>query len=165
MLSSISFPGDGSIMETPTAFPGALISEQMKVGALNECIRVLTSWRPLPLFRPSYGLSQAAADHAEDTGPSGALGHTGVDGSTMRRRIERYGDWDIRVGENISYGHAHAREIVIQLIVDDGVSSRGHRRNVMQADFSVVGVAIRRHARYGSMCVQDFAGGFAESGR
>ncbi len=135
------------------------------VGALDECIRVLTSSRPLPPLQPAYGLSQAAEDHVEDTGASGTVGHTGVDGSTMSGRVERYGDWNSLIGENISYGHADPREIVIQLIVDDGVASRGHRQNIMQPDFSVVGVAIGNHAGYGSMCVQDFAGGFEESGR
>ena len=52
----------------------------------------------------SKGLECAARDHVKDTGPKGVTGHTGCDGSSMSDRIERYGEWDVTVGENISYG-------------------------------------------------------------
>lgn len=52
----------------------------------------------------SKGLECAARDHVKDTGPKGVTGHTGTDGSSMSDRIERYGEWDVTVGENISYG-------------------------------------------------------------
>lgn len=49
-------------------------------------------------------LSKACADHINDLGPKGLTGHTGSDGSSVDQRIERYGEWGGKIGENISFG-------------------------------------------------------------
>jgi len=49
----------------------------------------------------------------------------------MSDRIERYGEWQGTIGENIDYGGAkEAKQVLLHLMVDDGVSSRGHRKNI-----------------------------------
>jgi hypothetical protein len=53
---------------------------------------------------------------------------------------------------------------VVTLIVDQGVPNKGHRKNIFSRDFRMAGVACGGHARYGSMCVIDFAEGFAAKG-
>lgn len=128
------------------------------VNAVNECIRALSTYDPVSVMQSSEILSLAAADHVEDQGPRGATGHTGSDGSTFRTRVERHGRWDIYIGENITYGPAEANEIVTQLLVDDGVRSRGHRENIMNSKFLFVGTAVGPHAKYEIICVMDFAG-------
>ena len=76
--------------------------------------------------------------------------------------MNRFGKWSVTAGENIAYGAGDAREIVIQLVVDDGVASRGHRANVFGAAFKYLGVGVGAHPKYGAVCVQDFAGGYEE---
>lgn len=39
-------------------------------------------------------------------------------------------------GENIAYGKETGKEAIIDLIVDDGVSKRGHRKNVFKNNFN-----------------------------
>jgi uncharacterized protein YkwD len=46
------------------------------------------------------------------------------------------------------------------LLIDDGVADRGHRRNIYDASARVVGIACGPHPRYGTMCVIVQAGGF-----
>ncbi|MDR2576344.1 MAG: CAP domain-containing protein [Treponema sp.] len=129
-----------------------------KLGAYaKECYEELIKSESRPVLFPKKGLSQAAKDHVTDTGPKGAVGHDGTDGSSMSSRINRYGTWRSGASENISYGYNTAREIVLQLLIDDGVTSRGHRKNIMDKNSRYVGVATGPHSIYRYMCVQDFA--------
>lgn len=130
------------------------------VNALYECVRDLKQQQPLPIIYPSEGLTLAARDHVNDQSKTGHTGHLGSDRSTMRNRVERYGTWEKRIAENIAYGGKTAQQIVIYLLIDDGVRDRGHRKNFLNPDFNRVGVATGSHPEYGLMSVMDFAGGF-----
>ena len=98
--------------------------------------------------------------YVKDQSKTGHTGHQGSDHSTMRDRIERYGTWEKRIAENIAYGGNTAQQIVIYLLIDDGVRDRGHRKNFLNPDFNKVGVATGSHPGYGLMSVIDLAGGF-----
>ena len=129
------------------------------VKALHECVRVLQKAAAIPLLHPNEKLSNAARDHQLDQQNTGKTGHAGSDGSNLKQRIERYGKWKIRLGENIAYGNTSARQIVVFLLIDDGVKNRGHRTTLLNPDFKLVGVACGAHPVYKTMCVLDFAGG------
>lgn len=132
------------------------------VPAVEEAIGFLKSVRHVGQLNSSRGLSLAARDHVKDQDKKGAIGHTGSDGSQAHQRASRYGNWLGIMGENISYGENTPRDVVLALIVDDGVPDRGHRTNLFNPEFRVVGVACGNHARYRSMCVMDFAGAYEE---
>ncbi len=145
--------------------PGSTTRIQTSEGvtAVDEAIRFLSRSKPLPPITWAEGLAAAAAELAEEQGGSGATGHTGRQSHGVRERIERHGKWDRKIGENIGYGPKGARNMVMQLIIDDGVPDRGHRINTFSTDFTTAGVACGPHPRFGSMCVVDFAGGFRDS--
>jgi len=128
--------------------------------ALDDCIKELQTYKSLLPLSPKNGLTLAARDHAKDLATTGKTGHTGSDGSTMVDRLNRYGRWKISIGENIAYGHEDSRKIVTSLLIDDGVLSRGHRRNLLDETFKFVGVAVGRHRIYKCMCVINFAGAY-----
>jgi len=132
------------------------------VRALNECVRELKRANPLPLIYPSSGLTKAARDHVNDQSETGKTGHMGNDHSDSKERIERYGTWDVRIAENIAYGAKSARQVIIYLLVDDGVYNRGHRENLLQPEFKMAGVSNGKHPVYGDMYVIDFAGSFID---
>src|ERR1700737_303135 len=129
--------------------------------AVDEAVRFLKKARPLPSLTLSAGMSRAAADHCAEQ-VEGQLGHDGADRSSPGDRISRYGTWSATWGENISYGQKTARGIVLTLIIDDGVHSRGHRKNIFNPKFNYAGAAFGPHARYRTVCSIDFAGGYAE---
>src|SRR6184192_2415044 len=95
--------------------------------AVDEAVHFLKKARPLPPLTLSSGMSRAAADHCAEQ-IEGQLGHDGADRSSPGDRISRYGTWSATWGENIFYGQKTARGIVLTLIIDDGVRSRGHRK-------------------------------------
>jgi uncharacterized protein YkwD len=107
-------------------------------------------------------MTLGAKDHIRDLRTSGASQHKGSDGSQTWDRVNRYGTWQKIIGENISFGHNKARNIVMTLMVDDGVPNRGHRKNIINPDFRVVGVACGDHPVYRTICVITFAGGYRE---
>lgn len=130
--------------------------------AAREAVRHLEKMKPLPPLRSSTGLSAAAALHVADTGPRGARGHRGSGFSSPWDRIDRFGRRRGTAGENICYGARSARAIVVMQLIDAGVWSRGHRKNILSPSFAVAGVAHGPHAGYGTMCVIDFAASFVE---
>ncbi len=81
-------------------------------------------------------MSSGARDHVRDSGPRGRTEHVGTDGSNPWDRVNRYGSWLVAMGENIAYGSyepSDAHQVVMQLIIDDGVRGRGHRDNIFSA--------------------------------
>ena len=132
------------------------------ISAVDEAIRFLKSAKPVAPLKYSKGMSRAATDHVKDQGKRGTLGHQGSDHSSSGDRVNRYGTWRLAVGENISCGRGKARDIVMGLIVDDGIPSRGHRENLFDPRYRLVGVACGQHQTFRVMCVIDFAGDFIE---
>jgi uncharacterized protein YkwD len=131
--------------------------------AIDEAIRFLQNARPVQPLTVSRGISRAAADHCAEQA-RGGFGHEGRDRSHSWDRIARYGNFSGSCGENISYGKSSARDVVLALIIDDGLPARKHRKNIFNPSFNYAGAAFGRHARFGTMCSMDFAGGYAERG-
>jgi hypothetical protein len=107
-------------------------------------------------------MSLGAADHVRDQGRQGGTGHTGHDRSTAASRVSRYGRWVGLISENIQYGRGSPGDVVADLLIDDGVLDRGHRRNALDPSIHVAGVACGPHATYGHMCVIVHAADFSE---
>jgi uncharacterized protein YkwD len=129
---------------------------------VDEAIRFLTRQKPLPPLAWSKGLAAAAAELADEEGESGAVGHFGKSSGGPKERIERQGEWRGTIAENIFYGPGDARQVVMNLIIDDGVPDRGHRKNIFSRAFARAGAACGTHPRFGTVCVMDFAGEFRE---
>ena len=97
-------------------------------------------------------LTAVAQGHARLTGEKGSTGH-----ERFKQRFEALmGNPYLHVGENCSYGYERAIDIVLSLLIDEGIKDVGHRKNILAPDFNAVGVAIRPHKTYRVNCVMDF---------
>ena len=101
---------------------------------------------------PEPDLTAIAMGHAIESGKTGHTGH-----KDFKQRFEPYmGNPYQHVGENCSYGYDTAIDIVITLLIDEGIKDVGHRKNILNESFNSVGVSIRPHKRYRNNCVIDF---------
>jgi hypothetical protein len=136
---------------------GMLVAPEEGWRAVQEAINVLKRTRPLSRLAPSATLTESARAHVADLGPLGRTGHTSSNGENVFRRIKRFTPRANAMGENIFSGRLNAEEIVIMWIVDDGIYDRSHRDIVLSRWYESAGTACGPHARYGQMCVADFA--------
>ena len=119
------------------------------IRSLHRDLRKLARLSPLV---PEEDLTVVAQGHARESGKKGSTGHQG-----FKRRFEPLmGKPYSHVGENRSYGYEQAIDIVISLLIDDGVKELGHRNNILSTDFNSVGISIRTHKTYRVNCVMDF---------
>lgn len=145
---------NGKIFTMPGSVP--IETEEGKENVV-DCIGYLKSLKPISQLVYNTSLESAAKDHANDIGPSGATGHIGKNGSQANERVEKYALWEGAFAENIDYGNDKAEDIVISLLVDDGVPERGHRLNILNPDLLNVGVAFASHKDLDYVCVIVFA--------
>jgi hypothetical protein len=125
--------------------------------AVWEAVRALRATRPMGGLTEFAPLDLAADDLVKEQGPRGGRGHVSLDGSQPWTRMQRYATGLTGFGEANTYGPTDARSVVIGLLVDDGVPSRGHRQNLLNPVFKYAGVGCGRHATYKEMCVIDLA--------
>lgn len=100
---------------------------------------------PAGPLMPDWTMFGLAECWAKESGEKGIVGHD---------RISCTSGYS---GENCSYGYNGALDIVMQLLIDHGVESLGHRRNMLNSEYKGLGVAIRPHAGYRFCAVQDFS--------
>ena len=82
--------------------------------------------------------------------------------------MNRYGAWAVVpgesiAGENISYGSLTTGEWhVIQLLIDDGDLSRGHRNVILNPNYRIMGTVCGSHTTYDTVCVINYASHYIE---
>ncbi len=119
------------------------------VKSLTRDLRKISGIQPLKIEKD---LTAVAQGHANKMGKSRRVGHQGFN----KRYEPLMGNPYNHVGENCSYGYELAIDIVLSLLIDEGISDVGHRKNILNEEFNSVGVAIRPHKGYRVNCVIDF---------
>jgi uncharacterized protein YkwD len=127
------------------------------LAALNECISQMNSMAAVGSLSFGNGLYKAAKEWVDTQGAGTSTGHD----TNLYPRIRKYCSYT-KAGENLAYGYSTAKDIVVALLVDNGVQDRGHRKNILDKDYTHVGVSIGSHGRYSTMCCMDFAGGYSD---
>ena len=149
---------NGSLLELPGETP---LRTREGASAYREAINFLRSNPALPPLTATAGMSQASNDLVNEQSANGDVGH-GSGNNNMNNRLARHGEAGCSWSENVSYGPRTARDVVIQLIVEDGQPQRYHRANIFNLDSQVTGVACDSHPEWRTVCAITYANGYLE---
>ena len=119
------------------------------IEVIEEATQYLKSLKPVHVLHYSEEISKACRDHLADIGPKGLTDHIGSDGSNITDRIENYCEWDGIVAENLDFGFKEAENIVMNMIMDDGVKERCQRKNIFSREFNYIGIGVGHHKIFG----------------
>lgn len=103
----------------------------------------LKKLKPLSVMNPDKKMYEEAACLAKEQAKSGQIGHK------RKRCKESY------TAENCTYGNHEALDIVIAMLIDLDVPSYGHRKTMLEK-YTLVGVSIQDHKKFGICAVMDF---------
>ena len=142
--------------------PGTILLTQEGASAVYEAIDALWYQKPVQALQFHPDLQTSARQHAFDQRNGGRIGHAGTNGSTHSQRINdamknNDGLFFGSCGENIAYGPKTGQEVVLQLIVDDGVPDRGHRDNIFHEDWNAAGAGCGPHDTIRTVSVVNYA--------
>jgi uncharacterized protein YkwD len=98
-----------------------------------------------------------ATAHAADLKKrNGVISHTSANGKSFVQRIQAAGRYSCGA-ENIFNGSFNALESLIALLIDQGVPDKGHRLNLLDPKFQLVGISFVSFKEGKGILVQDFA--------
>lgn len=121
--------------------------------ALDSAIKTLEKQEKLKALELSDGLSQASRVQLKDLQEDITLGHMGRDGSDVNARLSKIGLAGKNTSENLAIYSTNAREIVLSLVIDDGLITRIHRANLLSDKFEKVGAAYGTGKKNVGICV------------
>lgn len=123
------------------------------VNTLIADLKKARSIRPIEMKQDLYKI---AYNHRVDIGKNGINGHTGSKGKTFTKRTKSALKTYYGTSENIGFGYFSPIENVLELLIDVGVKSFGHRHTILSDKYTNCGVSIGSHAYYQECCVIDY---------
>jgi hypothetical protein len=126
--------------------------------AVREAAEALRRVQPMKPIASSPRLTAAAMQLAREQSASGAIGHRDRMGRGPGERVKALGG-DIFVAEVINYGGDSASDVVMALLIDDGVGRRGHRMTLLDRQYRFAGAGCAPHNRHRMVCVIDLSTG------
>ncbi|NCU03483.1 MAG: CAP domain-containing protein [Chitinophagaceae bacterium] len=110
----------------------------------------------LSFLPPDQGLGAMASAHATDLkNRNGIISHTSSTGKSFVQRIKEAGSYKCGA-ENVFAGTNSALEALILLLIDQGVPDKGHRKNLIDPNFNIMGVSFVEINAKKLIIVQDF---------
>jgi uncharacterized protein YkwD len=125
--------------------------------AFEDAIQFLKTQKPVGPLEFNDNITNACRDHASDIGEKGFTSHEGSTTKNISERLEKYCEWDGACSESIDLGFRTAENVLINLLVDDGVSNRYQRLNIFNGKFRYIGIGACTHREYGICVVVGYA--------
>lgn len=147
------------VRANPQAFLEEVVTPYIKLHDLNSSryarslMRDLRDQEAVTPLKIDSSLQKMAKSFAIRSGRRGQYGH-----NQYNQRFDRYGSHLAYDGENIQYGLKDPTAIVLDLLIDEGVPSLGHRKNILSPEFSVIGIGFAEHKEINYNTVMAFGG-------
>ena len=127
-------------------------TNQLKYSAnVKSLFKDLKKLPSIAFLKPDKRIYELAKKHAIWSGKKGKTGH-----ARFNERAKKSGH--SKFAENCQYGYLTGIDILINLLIDEGVPSLGHRKNILNQKMFFTAVSIQPHKIYGYNCVIDYAG-------
>jgi len=137
--------------------PIVVLYPQLKGDFFTSLKADLSKADSLPLLTLNEGLVQMAKNHSRDiTSNSNKPSHTSTNGDSFIERFKKNGLKKCG-GENISYGSDNPAFLLTLLYLDVGVPSLGHRKALMNPNFTETGIGSSFFKNGSIFLVEDFA--------
>lgn len=120
-------------LKTDRYSDASMIGAEIKTA--KELIRELNKTEPMAILQPHKGLYKASKKHGEEGKKKGSLDHQGSNGDWPWDRGTKYASDLTDSNENLVGGPDNVRRSVVILLVDTGIDSRGHRKNILNKDW------------------------------
>jgi uncharacterized protein YkwD len=152
-----------AVRTNPKAFIDSHVNNYLNVNNLKNnryaksLVADLKKCQKMGELKSSKILTGVAQMHALDMGKTGSVGHTSSDGTPFSERLRKKANAGGMIAENCDYGNEEPLDIVMALLIDDGIKSLGHRKNILEPHYRWIGIAIEKHKTYRVNCVMDFA--------
>ena len=124
---------------------------------IPSLLKLLKTQKKLKPLKKNETLKKIGETLLKKIGP---LGKTASADKNLRLNIRTKSHFEKegQIAENISFGCNSAKEVVVQMLIDDGVENRGHRLNLLNSGFREIGVCCVDHEVYGVCCSVVFFG-------
>ena len=132
--------------------------------AYIEAINFLQNQEGVPPVKEESRLNSAALDLVKDIGTRGVVSHQDQYGQYVSERIEKYCEWDYSASEVIEVSSKNPKDILISLIVDDGLKNRPDRMTLFNPAYNYVGISCGMHSEYEIVTVIVFTGSIRQKG-
>ena len=125
---------------------------------IRSLISDLKSAKPVAPVFPHPDLLKASIYHAKDLSSNDVFMHSSSDGTPFGERIDRFMDRRGMIGENCQAGLKQPLDCFMSLLIDEGVESLGHRKNILNGSYESIGIGIVDPDDKWKIWVFDFAG-------
>ena len=141
----LTLPGKNEILETEEG-----------PRAYKEAIEFLKVQRPINIIEFDEEASKVAQEYSKFL--LNSKEDQIEDETQIEQRVEKYLEYDYSLSENIDFGGSTGIEVIVNLLVDDGVKNRTHRDNLFSDKYEYYGVAVFEHPNYDFCTVIDYFG-------
>lgn len=142
----------------PARFEATILKEYIISHSLEKSTyvkslqKLLKKLKPTEVLNASQDVYNAARIHAEKSGKKGTIGHQGLDA-----RMKTHAPGRKVYGENCDYGNDNALDIFMSWLIDEGIPGLSHRKNLLNEEFTVAGIAVLPHKKMMTNAVMCFA--------